>query len=79
MTFPAQLLLGAPVGTTAGWALGQLAVVYPTDADFTLTSGHRVVAREHEQRASGHVDPLAYKRGGGASGESGDINIVTGT
>ena len=38
MTFPAQLLLGAPVGTTAGWVLGQLAVVYPTDADFTLTT-----------------------------------------
>ncbi len=33
MTFPNQLLLGAPVGTTAGWVLGQLAVVYPTDAD----------------------------------------------
>ena len=38
MTFPGQLLLGAPVGTTAGWVLGQLAVVYPSDADFTLTT-----------------------------------------
>ncbi len=38
MTFPTQLLLGAPVGTTAGWVLGQLAVVYPSDADFTLTT-----------------------------------------
>ncbi len=38
MSFPPQLLLGTPVGTTAGWVLGQLAVVYPTDADFTLTT-----------------------------------------
>jgi len=38
MTFPSQLELGAPVGTTAGWILGQLAVVYPSDADLTLTS-----------------------------------------
>jgi|GEM_PF-4356220 len=38
MTFPNQLELGAPIGTTAGWVLGQVAVVYPSDADLTLTS-----------------------------------------
>ncbi len=38
MTFPNQLLLGAPVGTTAGWVLGQLAVSYAFDADLTLTT-----------------------------------------
>jgi hypothetical protein len=38
MPFPSQLELGAPVGTTAGWVLGQLAVNYATDADLTLTS-----------------------------------------
>ena len=38
MTFPTQLLLGAPVGTTAGWVLGQLAVNYASDADLTLTT-----------------------------------------
>jgi hypothetical protein len=38
VTFPQQLLLGAPIGTTAGWVLGQLAVVFPSDADLTLTT-----------------------------------------
>jgi hypothetical protein len=38
MAFPQQLLLGAPIGTTAGWVLGQLAVVFPSDADLTLTT-----------------------------------------
>ena len=38
MSFPEQLLLGAPIGTTAGWVLGQLAVVYASDADLTLTT-----------------------------------------
>jgi hypothetical protein len=38
MSFPTQLELGAPVGTTAGWILGQLAVVYASDADLTLTT-----------------------------------------
>ena len=38
MTFPGQLLLGAPVGTTAGAILGAVDVVYPSDADLTLTT-----------------------------------------
>jgi len=36
--FPSQLLLGAPIGTTAGAVLGGASIVYPTDADFTLTT-----------------------------------------
>lgn len=35
---PQQLLLGAPVGTTAGAILGAVNVVYPSDADYTLTT-----------------------------------------
>lgn len=38
MTFPAQLLLGAPVGTTAGAPLGGASIVYPADADYALTT-----------------------------------------
>jgi hypothetical protein len=38
MTFPAQLLLGAPIGTTAGAVLGAADIVYPSDADLTLTT-----------------------------------------
>src|SRR5271165_5434120 len=38
MPLPAQLLLGAPIGTTAGAVLGAVDIVYPSDADFTLTT-----------------------------------------
>ena len=38
MTLPQQLLLGAPIGTTSGSALGAVDVVYPSDANFTPTT-----------------------------------------
>ena len=38
MSFPPQLLLGTPVGTTAGAPLGGASIVYPADADYTLTT-----------------------------------------
>lgn len=38
MTLPSQILLGGPVGTTAGAILGAVEIIYPTDADFTMTT-----------------------------------------
>jgi hypothetical protein len=38
VSLPQQLLLGAPIGTTSGSALGAVDVVYPSDADFTPTT-----------------------------------------
>ena len=62
MTFPNQLPPGAPVGTTAGWVLGQLAVVYPTDADFTLTTSGASPQSTNNALQVTSEDPLTATR-----------------